>query len=860
MSRHSNAVGYLLELRDQEVVPWFSKICDIAISSDGRPLSEEDLQSLLKILIGQEHYTPISATPIPPSTTTTTLLPCALTLNHLKELSGFSNFKMLSDELKVIFDKRVTLIFGCNGSGKTSLCEAIKLLASPENPNNPLYNVRAQIGQASSFRYHFENDPNPLTWDPSQGHGIYADRIKYYDSTIAIQNITDSVVPERVVKIEPFRLEIFNYAGQFIRRLNEHMSNLLSTEREKLSGNIELIKTTFNNVVYAEEKAISNLSISNCAELEQILSIYSGIEEAEKRKHEDNIKSLNSLVKARSSEGLKLQQTEFKILIEYGHSLKNFIKRVQSTSLKKAIDLTNELSSKKSIQQDLAKNITPEGVDPLNFEQFIKSSEKILKYESLETESCPFCRRSFDKPSLVLIKKYHEFLLDKVGEEIQQIEADLKNCFSSLKIAKDFSLPSISSTIPLSQEILDSSESCIEKNQKLIPNKIEDLKTAEHEGYGELVELKKNISLIAREVLQRYRAIKLSSSSEEEFQKHCNKLKEKINLYNYKKHVDENFAKLKDVVTLFKFCVILENIIQTAGFSGYLRKVTNKGKEAYRDLVVSEFERAVDDEYKRMSGLRMSDFGITLTSTGAEQTVIVDTKIGDEPINRVFSEGEQKIHSLSLFFSEATISNHHIVVFDDPVTSFDYNYSAKYAERLRDYIRENPDIQVIVLTHNWDFFVHIQIVINQSGLNNQTSVKVLEHCCIVEEYSEKIDDLKNDIAPIISNPGEPSRSEKDRLAGYLRRLIESVVNKYVFNGQRHQFKQTTMSVSVFNNYTRLVSLLPSEATKLRDLYRNLSVPEHEDPRNYYSRVSKAMYVQFYTDICDIENALIARKP
>jgi len=213
-----------------------------------------------------------------------------------------------------------------------------------------------------------------------------------------------------------------------------------------------------------------------------------------------------------------------------------------------------------------------------------------------------------------------------------------------------------------------------------------------------------------------------------------------------------------------------------------------------------------------------------------------------------------------MFFGEASVSDHHVIIFDDPVTSFDYNYSAIYAERLRDYIKEQSDVQVIVLTHNWDFFVNLQVVLNHSNLNNYTSIKVLEDCCIVEEYSEKIEKLNEDILEILRLSVEPSVSEKERLAGLLRRLIEVVVNKHVFNDERHQFKQKSIQISVFHKFTKIIPLLPTEADRLRDLYRNLSRPEHEDPRNYYSRISKALYQQWYKDICDIESALIARRP
>lgn len=860
MSRYSNAVRYLIELRDQEDVQWFSKLCDLAISSSGKPISEAELQEIIEILLGQKEYTPTSATPIAPTTTTTTQPPNAFAINHIRELSSFINFKKLSDELNIGFEKRITLVFGCNGSGKTSLCEAIKILSRPESPSTPINNVITQFGQSSSFCYRFVNDETLNTWDLSKGYGAYSDKIKYFDSTIAIQNITGSVEPEKIVRIAPFRLEIFNYAGSFVRKLNDYMSGHLTAKREKLSTNIELIKTLFDGLIFEGEKAISSLSISNYDELDLLLESYSEINEKEHKRNIQNINSLESLKKARSPEGLKLQKTESKLLLEYGHLLKKALKLINEASIDEAVQLANELDSKKNVQQGLARKITPAGIDPLDFEQFIKSSEKIFKFQSPETELCPFCRQVLDEDSLDLIRSYHEFLLDKIGNEIREFEIDLNKSFSKLKNVKNFSLPAISQTIPLSQDILIDSLSCIKSSQDLIPEKIENLKNASYEGFGNIAPLQKNISLIAAGVLQRYRSIKLSSASDEEFNRSCKNFEEKIGFFKYRKSVSDNLKKLKDALALCKSCSTLDEIIRLSNFPSLLRKVTNKGKEAYKDLVVSEFERAVDKEYIRMTGMKMSDFGIALKSTGAEQSVVVDTKIGDEPINRIFSEGEQKVHALSLFFSEAAISNHQILVFDDPVTSFDYNYSSKYAERLRDYIMDNPDVQVIVFTHNWDFFVHMQIVLNQSMLNNYTSIKVLEYCCIAEEYSERIDDLKGCILLILSIQGEPSRNKKDKLGGYLRRLIEAVVNKYVFNGQRHQFKQTTISVSAFNNFTKVVSLNQAEATTLKDHYRNLSVPEHEDPRNYYSMKTKAIYSQIYSDICDIETALISRRP
>jgi len=56
-------------------------------------------------------------------------------VDRLEELSDFRNFKMLSDTLAVRFSRRITLIFGANSSGKSSLCEALTRIVQTWLPN-----------------------------------------------------------------------------------------------------------------------------------------------------------------------------------------------------------------------------------------------------------------------------------------------------------------------------------------------------------------------------------------------------------------------------------------------------------------------------------------------------------------------------------------------------------------------------------------------------------------------------------------------------------------------------------------------------------------------------------------------------
>jgi uncharacterized protein YjgD (DUF1641 family) len=144
-------------------------------------------------------------------------------------------------------------------------------------------------------------------------------------------------------------------------------------------------------------------------------------------------------------------------------------------------------------------------------------------------------------------------------------------------------------------------------------------------------------------------------------------------------------------------------------------------------------------------------------------------------------------------------------------------------------------------------------------LNGELSVQVLENCSTVAEYSEKLEELKADINVILALPGEPTKPQKEEMAGKIRRMIEAVVNTHVFNSQRQQYKQRKHSVSEFHHYTKLVRLEPVEATTLRDLYAKLSITEHDDARNAYVNTDKATFQNRYNSILAVEAAVISRK-
>ena len=113
MPTHLDAVGYLNDLAKEVNEPWFAMICDLAAISGLSALDQPAHETLFALYTKRASYRGMK-----PATASSAAAILPPTTDFLDQLSGFANFKLLGDSLDVSFKKRITLIFGANGSGE----------------------------------------------------------------------------------------------------------------------------------------------------------------------------------------------------------------------------------------------------------------------------------------------------------------------------------------------------------------------------------------------------------------------------------------------------------------------------------------------------------------------------------------------------------------------------------------------------------------------------------------------------------------------------------------------------------------------------------------------------------------------
>jgi recombinational DNA repair ATPase RecF len=840
---HADAIGYLNDLAKEVNEQWFTMVCDLVSVSGLSVLDDQATRELFALYARRASYIGIKSAAVaamasPPSPA-----------DFLEQLSRFSNFKRLGDDLEITFKKRITVVFGANGSGKSSLCESLKVLATPEAPIRPLQNVRATGAVVSEFHYKFTSDAVHRTWTQALGYGPRRATVKYFDTAIAIRNVRSAFEPGRVIVLSPFKLHVFEWAKTLTTKFRESVQQAQVANSTALNLAFETIRKDFGKF-----KDCSLSTIEEKSSVQLLAQIKLGEAFAEQKVLAEKLAAAAELEKAASEEGLKLLRAEHRELDNFLTSLNTLLDAAAGFWRLDSVNKAMLLVEKQVAQGVLAEALIQKDGTLDGLLALLRAASPLCTLQEAAGHACPLCKRELGAPEVELFKLYNSVLVGELEKDISALKVDIAKAVELATAAVNVNRNAWDQCITIRAEVLTAAKT----GADLVVANCIVAKEPSIEARAAFDVLKSSTVQWADQLDVKKSAIETAGKGRDELIRELAKLRAEIAPLEYAQTIAEKLEDLKGVQ---------RNVVKAAfwkkslpAFTQVLKRITQKAKDAHEELVVIDFEARLNMEYIALAEKDMTAFGVTLARKGADAAVTLLPQIGGKEIEGVMSEGEQRIHALALFFAELETCPQSVLVFDDPISSFDYNYIANYCARLRDFTLKHPTRQIILLTHNWEFFVQIQTTLNQATLDSHLSVLVLENCAVVADYTEKIDDLKVDIASILAAVGEPSKAKKEEAAGKMRRLIESVVNAHVFNNQRHQYKQKSQAITAFQSFTKLVPLLPAEAITLRDLYGKLSITEHDDPRNAYVATDKAMFQARFSRILAIETAVAARKP
>ena len=430
MPKYQDATGYLLEQRNSLGQSWYNLIVDLALNSTGENLKQENLELIWNVLIGSEAYTPQAAM----------MQPSNVSVNNsesifLETLSAFDGFKKLSPNLSLNLSRQVTLIFGSNGSGKSSLCGAVKVLSNPEHPENPLHNARSPSQTSPQFSYKFKSDNTLQTWNKDSGYGTLAQSIKYFDSSIALSNTSQSLKPENTIEVEVFRIEIFEYLRNFLHQFQLFGQQKVSTTENSISQKIDSTKQLLCEKIDTNAEPFSSWSVRNSQSMADWVRTFQFNNEDDEKLRQTQ-ESLKNLEAATSEKGLKHLQSKYALISQLEQKLNNLVTLIEGINIQDLRDKQNILSVKKAALSELTQAIYPKEIAQDNFHTFMHNAISTFPQNFLNLSSeteCPLCRQNLDQDAIQLFRKYHEILTSNIQSEVTTLEQEIEAGHRQLK-------------------------------------------------------------------------------------------------------------------------------------------------------------------------------------------------------------------------------------------------------------------------------------------------------------------------------------------------------------------------------------------------------------------------------------------
>lgn len=766
----NNAIDYLIDLAEKgDCNAWLSYIIKFFIENKG--IIDDNVKNDLADYLLQRKKIPNIVSPSNNFSTKNE----KIILTKLEHLSGVN---ALSEEQSITFSPAMNIIYGLNGTGKSSYFRILNNMTGQMNSKNILQNIFSDSPKNIdvNIEYSIDDTQKSSAWSNTSTISDLRS-IRVFDTEYTNKYLQKRNADELLIK--PYALSYFSEISELIVKIKELSEEKIKSDEEALPD-INLDKVTENFREFLKKDRFEEVDIKKIKSFESFSS--------EERSQLENVKkSIENLQKANSADAIKIN----KIKLDKLQKIKSEFKSLMILLEKEKKSVDNLVVRREKIRQEhstarqqyeLFSEIP--GTDSDIWINFIKSG--IIYCEEFELEdTCPYCHRSYDKKSLEITKAYSKFIKDTTQTQLDENTASIKEKIIELQTISVVDIQSEEIQLSLDQksELITLNEQII-KNKESLLSKLREQEPIEAPKIQE--ELLNNLSKEIDDTNQLH--IELNSEQSRRIES-LKKYNHQLMILEEKESLNSQFTKLS------KFADITNRLFQERKLISEINtsKLSNLSKKAHADLLTGDLLKSFEHNLK---SLGLNNLSIKLqgsNSRGKQQTELILNN--NKNIEDILSEGEQKATALALFISEITLSkNRSTIIFDDPVNSLDHRIMNKFSELLL-----SLENQIIIFTHNkmfLDSFMTSKLGHMCKNINGGCNKDKGKHVYLYETVSEgkvrkgiiklkQTENLNTYISDIKHSLTESPLSDnsKQLICGKLRRAVEFAIDEIILNNQ-----------------------------------------------------------------------------
>ncbi len=742
-----------------------------------------------------------------------------VTLNRLCNVKNVG--ALLPDQFIEFGELGLTIVYGDNGSGKSSYARILKRLCRARGAHEEL-RANVFVGSAepplATVAFAVGEKKEALDWkdDGAVPAPAPLSHVAVFDQLAATAYVGD----KQDASVRPAGLDLLT-----------SLASACEAVRARIQGRIGAAKVASRPLTGFEPATstgafVTGITASTKDEAIDVASAYSEADRARTESLAKDVARLDAEDPVRVAKELRARRARIDALRQRVENIRTLL----SPDAISRLETVRKTSEAKEQAAALASSLSFDGALPgTGGEPWRELWEAARRYSTIAHPQQPFpvivadtrcvlCQQALDTAAQERLARFEAFVRDTAAAEARAARATFdaaKTRLRDLRVA----LPEDSVLI---QE-LDEFETDLGARAQTALEQAEALRAAVNAALssgkplpaddvaGPLVEhlqrASANAERRAQEALSAHDPTKRKA-----FQQELAELKARASLAERKSEV---LAYARSV----RMTASLEKCLGDAATNA----ITSKNSELTKRAVTESLKALFEEERK---GLGLNRTPVELAPAGGKSGVLYHqlslrgAKLAANPM-KVLSEGEQRVCALATFLAESRLAqSKSSIIFDDPVSSFDHLRREAVARRLA---REAVLRQVIVFTHDAVFLLGLLRAAEEWAaplkvFHVQTHGSAVGHCSeglpwVGMNVSKRIGSLKNDLVKaekiFKSNDRTTYNAMARQLYGQLRETWERAIEEVLFGDAIQRLR-----LSVETKKLKVVDIQPGDYDRI----------------------------------------------
>ena len=771
-------------------------------------LSDEDIRSLTEIcksshgLAEQQDTYPLAKEHMPDRAAGAVPVSLVSIFHH-------RGVNALAEDQTLNFAPGLTVVYGDNGAGKTGYIRILKSACRARGREHILGNVVSgmpPLPPVVAIKYKVGAEPESREWAGSGGDE-FVSRVSVFDTQCAAVYLTEKTD----VAFRPFGLDLFD---KLVKASKAVRSILEGEQRAMASSALTVVQEQIPQGT-AVAKFLANISSLTNSDAVRALACLSADEEARLALLEKSLLDLQANDPEKLIRQLALRVGRLQSLVRH---LKDVETALSAEAVAAVFNTRIEGRRKSEEAKRLREATFPEGMlagtgsEPWKalWESARQFSQELAypgqAFPVVEDGAhCVLCQQDLGHAAVYHLKQFEAFVASATERELRRIRdnfARLRKTFVELKTTTEVveeTLKEIRIEHEAIAEAIAAALAANESRRTAVVGALADDKDLAADC-PDLVSIVRETEALAEEVGARIKTLRTSANDETRKRMTA----EAQELLARKLLAPHQQTVLDDIERRKKYAACGLCIEETKTST-----ITQKSSAVTKTVVSQRLKKSFSDE---LVNLAFSHIEVELKELGGADGVfyhkLVFTRAPGVDLPKVVSEGEQRCLSIAAFFAElSTADELSGIVFDDPVSSLDYQWRQGVARRL---VQEAKTRQVIVFTHDVVFLLLLkqfaeELAVEQFDqhvrfLSKGAGVCSEELPWVALPIKKKVGYLKNcwQSADKLFRDGHQDAYEKDSkyLYGLLREAWERALEEVLLGGVVERYRPSIQTQQV----------------------------------------------------------------